>query len=306
MEIFMPIWIFYKNISEVKTISNTISFLMEIISFILTLITFLTVTMSVQYQEYIYKSKELVFDIKNSKCFEKINKYLEKIGYIDEGRYNYDICTNSFVVISYLILFIITIIVPIYYVKAKPIIIVLIGFVLIVFDATIYLLYKVLQKDSKNINKKDLLNAIEYKNNYNNELIIFPEIIFTNNNFCVVQPKLDLKNYILVVDLEYSLSEREIVVFKRGSEDEKKLNQIEMYSEGFELNNEVRNITYGIKIKENWEFFDVNKSTNNDNKLELRPVRRLENRSANMLLESAARASVENKIVIYNPNDNHS
>ena len=67
---------YYEEMSMLLKENDFVSLIMQIFSFILTLITFLTVTMSVQYQEYIYKAKEILFDINNSLDKHDIKSYI--------------------------------------------------------------------------------------------------------------------------------------------------------------------------------------------------------------------------------------
>lgn len=288
---------YYKEMTLLIEGNDFVSLIMQIFSFILTLITFLTVTMSVQYQEYIYKAKEILFDIKNSENKGDIKRYIEKLGYIDEERCNYNKCINIFVGISYAILMIVVLIAPIYYVDANIVMILLIAMSLIMFDFSIYLVYKRLNRDKNAFTKNDVLNAKNYMKCYNKNINIFPKVVFNKFGFCVIDTDIYMRNYSVIVKLQYDLKDQSVIVFRRN---DKEIDENEkIYNKNFKIERDVKEIYYYININQDWIEYKIDKECNSDNELKIIPTNKKEKFSVDMIVRNCLNSAKINEITIF-------
>ena len=253
----------YNQLNILEENFSYCTFIFEILGMILTFITFLTVMMSVQYQENAYNAKQIEFEIKNEKDTTEINNKIQKLKFINKSIKIYRQCINIFIIIAIIILSIIAVIAPIYYVQANSFVKILLALVQILLAVVIFVLYRFFHKDTKTNYYEKTINAMNYRKTFSSEINIFPKLEF-KEGFAILKPTIiDLRNYFVAIKINFGISDFFLLGYKNYSSmiDLDNLPNVKIPFD-FNMKNQNISIDYYVKIEE--EFFCLDSSINND------------------------------------------
>lgn len=280
------------NFSDV----DYISFIFQIITIIITIITFLTVMMSVEYQESVYKSREILFEINNLKNFEEINKKIKKLEYIEFEKKKYGKVLQLFKCTTFFVSIITIALAPIFFINFFIFSIILISIVIM-----IYVIFKINYMFYSGLNNQSLeyiLDATYYEKNYSKDIIVFPNVIFNENKYFVLDIPIPIKNFIFAMQIELEDFRYISIMYKRNSrilEDTEPPNiQVKEINLEKIIN---KDISYYIKVDNTWVCFDVELKKENDTFIIIPKYRKNNETVSNSIIEME-KNTIENKIIV--------